>query len=533
MAASINTEALTRIPLPAILADHGYGLQQTGPGRFLAESPDHAERLSISRLPDGKWVYRDQNHHDNKGNALHFMQSHGHTGFQVAANALTAYTQPERLAEAQSLLNDLDHRYRDAGREELQRFNAGIPLNRLAETHGWVLDVKESTRTWEKYRSPSGDAIVINPAKNMYFHQQNKDHDKGGVIQFTQHHILNNGTLGDARKYLRNFTGDMRAEWQIEAQQRAASVPLAQQIENRNDEWKALPTLTPRSLRYLTDQRGLDVRTIAAYGDRSMRTDIYQKPGGSELHNVAFANVAVDQDNKAVLSGWEKKGAGTEKSFSGFHGQRGITVFKHKDFNSRDERPPEDVGTCQKMVLCESSIDALSKAQMDRCRPGDIYVSTGGTPSAAAKKALAALIQKNQPQEVILAFDNDTAGHGYARQMEEHLAEQSQTPGLPTFSIRKEFPEGAKDWNEVLKPKAMDSRPRVPQRTEPESIPGQGRGIAPSQDHSDQSAGQAMNVEAENILAHIQTNAPPLDIKWKRAIDRACRAPEKKRGIER
>ena len=114
MAASINTEALTRIPLPAILADHGYGLQQTGPGRFLAESPDHAERLSISRLPDGKWLYRDQNHHDNKGNALHFMQAHGHPDFQVAANALTAYTQPERRAEAQSLLNDLDHRYRDA-----------------------------------------------------------------------------------------------------------------------------------------------------------------------------------------------------------------------------------------------------------------------------------------------------------------------------------------------------------------------------------------------------------------------------------
>ena len=159
-------------------------------------------------------------------------------------------------------------------------------------------------------------------------------------------------------------------------------------------------------------------------------------------------------------------------------------------------------------------------------------MSTGGTTSAAAKKALAALIQKNQPQEVILAFDNDTAGHGYARQMEEHLAEQSQTPGMP-FSIRKEFPEGAKDWNEVLKPKTMDSRPREPQRTEPEGIPGPGRGTAPSQDHSDQSTSHAMNMEAENILARIQTNAPTLDTKWKSAIDRACRKPEKKRSIER
>jgi hypothetical protein len=117
--------------------------------------------------------------------------------------------------------------------------------------------------------------------------------------------------------------------------------------------------------------------------------------------------------------------------------------------------------------------------------------------------------------------------------MEQHLAEQSQTPGMPTFSISKEFPEGAKDWNEVLKPKVMDSRPQVPQRTEPERIPGTGRGAAPSQDHSDQPASPAKNVEADNILARLQTNAPTLDTKWKRAIDRACRVPEKKRGIER
>ncbi|MGE4530571.1 MAG: toprim domain-containing protein [Acidithiobacillus sp.] len=465
MPTSINTEALTRIPLPVILADHGYGLQQTGPGQFLAESPDHSECLSVSRLPDGKWLYHDQNHSSNKGTALNFMQVHGYTGFQVAANALAVYTQPERQVEAQSLLNDLDHRYRDEGREELRRFNADIPLNRLAEAHGWAMDIKESTRTWEKYRSPSGDAIVINPGKNYYFHQQNKDHDKGGVVQFTQAHVLNNGSLGDARKYLRDFAGDKRSEWQIEAQHRAASAPRSLQIENRKDEWKTLPSLTPKSLRYLTDQRGLDVKTIAAYGDRTIRTDVYRTPGGSELHNVAFANVAVDQDNKAILSGWEKKGAGTEKSFSGFHGQRGITVFKHKNFNSRDERTPEDVGTCQKLVLCESSIDALSKAQMDGCRPGDIYVSTGGTPSASAKKALAALIQKNQPRVVVLAFDNDVAGHGYARQMEEHLVSQRQMFGMPSLKIRTELPDGAKDWNEVLKPKEIGAQPKLPEQT--------------------------------------------------------------------
>lgn len=463
---AIDTDALTRIPLPAVLADHGYGIQQTGPGRFQAESPDHSERLSVSRLPDGKWLYRDQNHQDNKGNAIHFLQAHGVDSFREAANALSLYTQPEKSAAATALLNDLDHRYQDAGRDELQRFNTEIPLNRFVEAHGWTLDDKESTRTWEKYRSPAGDAIVVSPEKNFYFHQQNKDQDKGGVIQFTQVHVLNNGSLGEARKYLRDFSGDKRpADWKVRApaQQRGADVVQLPQIEDRKAEWQALPALSSKSIHYLTALRGLEPETLAAYG-KSIRTDIHHtepRAGGNpaggkggELHNVAFAHVAIDKDNKPVIAGWEKKGPGKEKTFNGFHGHRGIAVFKHKDFDNADERGPDDIGFCQKMILCESSIDALSKAQMDGRHPGDIYVSIGGTPSAAAEKSLSALIRKNEPQEVVLAFDNDDAGRGFALSMEKTLAEKNQHFHMPMIRTRTEFPQGeAKDWNDMVRPK--------------------------------------------------------------------------------
>jgi hypothetical protein len=450
----IDTETLTRVPLPAILADHGYGIQQTGPGRFQAESPDHSERLSVSCLPNGKWLYRDQNHQDNKGNVLNFMQAHGSAGFREAANALSLYTQPEKSAAASALLNDLNHRYQDAGRDELQRFNTEIPLNRFVEAHGWTLDDKESTRTWEKYRSPAGDAIVISPDKNFYFHQQNKDQDKGGVIQFTQAHILNNGSLGEARKYLREFSGGQRPEWKIQAQQRNADVVKLPQIEDRKNEWKVLPSLSPKSTHYLTAQRGLEPETLAAYG-KSIRTDIHQTEKGGELHSVAFAHVAIDKDNKPVIAGWEKKGPGKDKTFNGFHGNRGIAVFKHKDFDNADKRGPDDIGFCQKMILCESSIDALSKAQMDGRHPGDVYVSIGGTPSAAAEKSLSALIRKNEPQEVVLAFDNDDAGRGFALTTERYLAKENLKFSMSHFTSRMEFPpKGLKDWNDMVKPKA-------------------------------------------------------------------------------
>ena len=450
---AIDTDTLTRIPLPAVLADHGYGIQQTGPGRFQAESPDHSERLSISQLPDGKWLYRDQNHSTNKGNVIHFLQAHGVDGFREAANALSAYTQPEKSAAATALLNDLDHRYQDAGRDELQRFNTEIPLNRFVEAHGWTLDDKESTRTWEKYRSPAGDSIVISPDKNFYFHQQNKDRDKGGVIQFTQAHVLNKGSLGEARKYLRDFSGEKRPEWKIQAQQRSADVVKLPQIEDRKTEWKALPALSPKSAHYLTAIRGLEAETLAAYG-KSIRTDIHQTEKGGVLHNVAFAHIAIDKENQPVIAGWEKKGPGKDKTFNGFHGHRGIAVFKHRDFDNPDERGPDDVGFCQKMILCESSIDALSKAQMDGRHPGDVYVSIGGTPSAAAEKSLSALIRKNEPQEVVLAFDNDDAGRGFAVHMERYLAAENLKFSMPHFTSRVESPtQGLKDWNDMLKPK--------------------------------------------------------------------------------
>ena len=459
---AIDTDTLTRIPLPAILADHGYGIQQTGPGRYQAESPDHAERLSVSRLPDGKWLYRDQNHQDNKGNAIHFLQAHGVDSFREAANALSLYTQPEKSAAAAALLNDLDHRYQDAGRDELQRFDTEIPLNRFVEAHGWTLDDKESTRTWEKYRSPAGDSIVISPDKNFYFHQQNKDRDKGGVIQFTQTYVLNKGSLGEARKYLRDFSGDRRPEWKIQAQQRSADVVKLPQIEDRKAEWKALPALSPKSAHYLTAIRGLEAETLAAYG-KNIRTDIYQTEKGGELHNVAFAHIAIDKDNQPVIAGWEKKGPGKDKTFNGFHGHRGIAVFKHKDFDNPDVRAPNDVGFCQKMILCESSIDALSKAQMEGRHPGDVYVSVGGTPSAAAEKSLSALIRKNEPQEVVLAFDNDDAGRGFAMHMERYLANENQKFHMPLIHTRMAFPpKGFKDYNDMI-------RSKTPARTQPQT----------------------------------------------------------------
>ncbi|MBU2770099.1 toprim domain-containing protein [Acidithiobacillus caldus] len=448
----IDTNALTRLPLPAILSDHGYQISQTGPNRFAATNPKDVEELTVSRLPDGKWLYKSQNNTSDKGNALNFLMNRGET-FKQAAKSLESYQSGPAAERSANFMRDLEFRYHEAGRDELQSFQRDIPLNRFVEAHGWTLDAKESTRTWEKYRGPDDDAIVINPDKNFYFHQQNKDQDKGGVIEFTRNHILPGASLGDVRKMLREFVGDNRPEWAMQAQphhkNNVVDLPV---ITDRKDEWKALPMLTERTRDYLTGKRGLTSETLDAYG-KSIRSDIHELPSGGHLHNVAFAHVALDADRKPVIAGWEKKGPGKEKTFSGFHGNKGIAVFKHKDFDNPVARAT-DAEFCQRLVLCESSIDALSKAQMDGCHPGDIYVSMGGTPTAAADKALSMLIRKHEPEEVIIAFDNDDAGHGFALLMEKTLAEKNQHFHMPLIRTRTVFPpDGAKDWNDLVRPK--------------------------------------------------------------------------------
>ncbi|MBN6739849.1 toprim domain-containing protein [Acidithiobacillus sp. MC6.1] len=472
-----DTNTLTRLPLPAILADHGFQVSQTGPNRFTAFSPKDVEDLTVSRLPDGKWLYKNQNNAFDKGNALNFLMNRGET-FPQAAKSLGEYQTGPSVARADGFMRDLEGRYRDAGRDELQSFQRDIPLNRFVEAHGWTLDAKESTRTWEKYRGPGDDAIVINPDKNFYFHQQNKDQDKGGVIEFTRSHVLPGASLGDVRKMLRDFTGDKRPEWALQAAGMQARVRQDNVVElptvtDRKEEWKALPMLTERTREYLTGLRGLAPETLDAYG-KSIRSDIHEMPSGGHLHNVAFAHVALDADRNPVIAGWEKKGQGKEKTFNGFHGNKGIAVFKHKDFDNpvargaddfigRDEdgevyQPASDAGFCQRLVLCESSIDALSKAQMDGCHPGDIYVSMGGTPSASAENALSALIRKHEPDEVLIAFDNDDAGHGFALSMEKTLAEKNQHFNMPMICTRTVFPpDGAKDWNDLVRPSVREA----------------------------------------------------------------------------
>lgn len=99
------------------------------------------------------------------------------------------------------------------------------------------------------------------------------------------------------------------------------------------------------------------------------------------------------------------------------------------------------------MVVAESPIDAMSFAAMDRHRPGTLYTATSGGMGPGTVETLNGLLGRlaaSRDARLVVATDNDKAGHAYAGQISALGELQGMTPG-------RVVPQGGlKDWNEVL-----------------------------------------------------------------------------------
>ena len=154
---------------------------------------------------------------------------------------------------------------------------------------------------------------------------------------------------------------------------------------------------------------------------------------GKILHgncNVMFPHVFKTL-GKWVYCGYEIK----RKNYSRFsaEGVRGLWM---------SHMLPDD----HSIVFCESAIDCLSWHIINDSPEGVGYVSVAGRISkvqfALIKKILLAAKDRKPPTKIILAFDSDTAGRGFTRQVQDLIPELNMTVDPP--------PSGYKDWNEYL-----------------------------------------------------------------------------------
>jgi hypothetical protein len=293
---------------------------------------------------------------------------------------------------------------------ELDRFKVEINLSHFAASRGYALDKRESSRNSAVMRHADGDKIIIaREGQHWIYFSVRDDDDNGSVIDFVMRR--DGGGLGRARQTLRRWIGSpppIRAalyapELETCTRDRAAIIRQFAQLQPVTDH----PALAERGLtRALLEQ---------------------PRFAGAVLRDANFNACFPHYDTEGV-AGWEIKNRG----FTGFSkgGSKGLwfSCISRADL---------------RLVIAESALDALSYAALFPDANAR-YFSTGGSLSPAQTALISrAMAKMLSPATVILATDNDHAGHDIAAYI------QSLAPS--SAEIQRPLPTIGKDWNDQLK----------------------------------------------------------------------------------
>lgn len=219
---------------------------------------------------------------------------------------------------------------------------------------------------------------------------------------------------------------DERREAERLAQEEAERVEVANTHRDAAVGWSRLKTPASTGAGNYLEGRGISRATQYRYAD-SIRY------GGPSPTFVAFKHIKVD----GAITGFERKGDGYNK-FSDGSGGKAIAVFGNLN------------AAITRIVITETGVDALSKAQRDGCPPDALYISTGGQSNATlganhfTAEHIAALARRFPAAVVELATDRDTGGNSQAAGWAGLLADH---PG----GLVRVVPEFVNDWNNLTR----------------------------------------------------------------------------------
>jgi hypothetical protein len=298
--------------------------------------------------------------------------------------------------------------------QELEAFKTHIDLRAYAADQGYKLDRKESWRSSSVMRHPSGDKIIVKKDRDghyVYFSVRD-ERDNGSIIDFAQRR--RSCSLGQVRQLLRPWIGRTPA-LEFAFQELARSSKDRVRVELAYHRMRDAPRHS-----YLEKERGISAALLASARVRGcVRID--------GRGNAVFPHF--DQEG---LCGYEIK----NRNFTGFAGggEKGLWLSR----------------TCaddKRLVIAESAIDALSYAQLfpdARTR----YASIGGQMNPRQPALVAACFaEMRQGAEVLAAMDADDEGHMLAHRIGEAVGRV----GRDDLLFVAHFPEGLKDWNDVLR----------------------------------------------------------------------------------
>ena len=299
---------------------------------------------------------------------------------------------------------------------ELEAFKTDINLTEYAASCGYQFIRHESSRNSVVMKHPgTGDKIIIarnQPNNHWIFFTIGNPTANGTIIDFVQERVTGL-TLGNVRRTLRPWINGTVSH-------RPAPGTYAAKVEgSTKDRQKVLGHL-------VTMQVAEDHTYLASRGiPRQILTN--QRFAG-RIYADANGSMVLPHEDREGVCGLEYR----NRKFKGFLEGSCKGVW-------RSNLECEDC----RLVFCESAIDALSYHTL---RP-DIntrYISFGGGWSDRTRDLIQDMAKTHPGSEIILAYDNDVAGHQYEADTRALLLD------IKGKTITAHYPAMSKDWNEEL-----------------------------------------------------------------------------------
>ena len=292
---------------------------------------------------------------------------------------------------------------------EIERFKSEINLTEYAAASGWSLIQRESSRNSIVMKRGNDKIIVAKQEEHYVYFSVHQNHS-GSIIDFVQNQKHLN--LGEVRKELRPWIGLTSSSYRPRIQPDKYVKEIAAtstDVTKVQAEWLKARAVEDYSY---AKSRGLERETIKWFGD-SIRQD--------DRGNLLFAHRDYDG-----ICGFEVK----NKGFTGFSagGEKALWFGR---VGGRNER----------IVICESAIDALSYAQLYPFQ-NTLFVSFAGAWSPKQNNLIEALIGKNKNAQFVLGVDRDSKGDAFSDRL------GSMTQGL---NVKRDIPVLGKDWNDQLR----------------------------------------------------------------------------------
>ncbi|MCB2411095.1 toprim domain-containing protein [Hymenobacter lucidus] len=292
---------------------------------------------------------------------------------------------------------------------ELDRFKRDIDLVDYAQRQGYTIKKESRRGDWHHLVKDDEHVIVTRKGDHQVYLNTGDDRDAGSIIDFAKTrggdgHGLN---LGQVRQQLREYLDGAPAPARQYATPpdtaRLSSLPVGDSEQARQAEEERRTRLISEVLgvkKELTDRSYLHGRGIT---DETLDSPAFQGRIFTAQQNE-HKNTAFPLYNEHGLASVEQKNE---------HYKSLLPLPKNGIWVSH---PTDGKDTpVERVVVSESAIDSLSHFQLKHGQEAKntLYIATSGTPTEAQIALIQRVIDKQAPQEVVLANDRDAGGRQF------------------------------------------------------------------------------------------------------------------------